>query len=392
MSFHGIITGKTVLRIEGAMPLSFIGEIRKLFAVWDIESMGEFCCEISVKRRDFASVKKRAEKLGFKVSAVKSTGLFCFFERVFKRPGLTLGLALLIMCVYVSSLFVWDINIFGNDKVSDDDIKQGLEKIGLYEGVLKSRIDPGSVRNRYIISDSRISWMSVILYGTTANVEVIESQTPPKTDDEAEICNIVAERDGIIERVDAVRGQSVVEPGQIVSKGELVVSAVIKTRKENELMTGAKGSVFARTQRCFEVRVPMLEYRKKYTENKSVKYSVVLMGSIFTIPSFSRLDGTVYECRSETNSPRIFGKIQLPFDIKKETFSCYEREKLEISPSDARKKAEAKLDLLIESEIGSAPVLNKELSFKVSDGYGVLTCNLECIENIAKSVPVTFSS
>jgi len=392
LSFHGVITGKTVLHIEGAMPLSFVSEIRRSFAVWEIKSKEEFCCEIAVKRRDAAKIKSQAEKKGFKVKAVKNTGLFCFAEKVIKRPGLTLGLAILIMAIYASSLFVWDINVIGNENVSDEDIKNNLRKIGLCEGVLKSRIDPGSIRNRYIISDSRISWMSVILYGTTANVEVIESEIPKVSNDEAEICNIVAERDGIIERVDAVRGQSVVERGQIVSKGELVVSAVIKTRKENELLTGAKGNVFAKTQRCFEVRVPMLEYRKKYTENKSVKYSVVLMGKNFQIPSFSCLDGKVYECRSEINSPRIFGKIQLPFDIKKETYSCYEREKLEISPSDARKKAEAKLDELIESEIGSAPVLNKELSFKVSDGYAVLSCSLVCIENIAKSVPVTFSS
>lgn len=392
MSMYWSITGKSRIRIEGAMPLSFVSEIRRTYAVRDIRSEDEFSCELTVKIRESKAVTEFAKQRGFKVQTLKNSGFYCFVQKALKRPGMVLGAALMAGLIYASSLFVWDVNIIGNNSVTDNDIKKGLRQAGLYEGVLKSKVDPGSVRNRYIISDRRISWMSVILYGTAANVEVIESEIAPPREDKAPMSNIVALRDGIIERVDAVWGQSVVEPGQVVSKGELLVSAVVKTRKENELLTGARASVWARTQRTFQVRVPLVNNKKHYTGNKVNRYTVMVMGKDIELPHLSRLDDTIFDCTYEIITPKVFGSIELPFVIKKEVLRGYGKEKAEISIGQGRKKAEAEMSALIEREIGSAPVVNKEMNFEITDSTVILTCNIECVENIAKKVPVTFSS
>ena len=258
--------------------------------------------------------------------------------------------------------------------------------------MLKISIDVATVRNKCIISDRRISWMSVILYGTCANVEVIESTIPPPREDKAALCNIVALRDGIIERVDALRGQSVVVKGQVVSKGELLVSAVVKTRKENELLTGAKGNVFAKTQRHFEVHVPLYEYKKQYTKEEYSRYSLRVAGHEFSLPQFKKHNsGKPFECEKTVTLPTFFGKIEMPFEIVKRTFREYESVMIKRETDECKKTAETKLSALIEKKTGSAPVVNKVIDFNVYDDKAVLVCDMECIENIASKIPISFS-
>lgn len=387
----GAVSGRTRIRIEGAMPLSLIGEIRKDIPVRNL-SCDRFSCEFTVRMGNEKEVCESAKKRGLAVNVIKRSGLMFHIKRLCRRSGLVIGGIFFIFLIYLSSLFVWDINVTGNSSVSDEEIKKGLSAVGLRQGVLKSSIDIANVRNKYIISDKRISWMTVILYGTTANVEVIESTIPPPREDKAPICNIVASRDGIIERVDALRGQSTVEKGQVVSKGELLVSAVVKTRKENELMTGAKGNVFARTERRFEVHVPVYEYKKQYYEKEHKSYALRIAGHEFMLPELRRNNKSgSSECEKNVFCPILFGKIKLPFEIVNRTFREYESIKTKRDENECKKTAEAKLSALIEKELGSAPVVNKKIRFTVCDDKIILVCDMECIENIAQKVPVTFS-
>ena len=182
------------------------------------------------------------------------------------------------------------------------------------------------------------------------------------------------------------------EKGQVVSKGELLVSAVVKTRKENELLTGAKGNVFARTQRHFEIHVPVFRYEKQYTENEYTDYSFRVAGFEFGLPNFRKKNKSgTFECEKNTVRPIFFGKIELPFEIVKRTFREYESVKLGIEEDECKKTAEAKLVSLVEKKLGSAPVISKKVDFKVNGNIAVLVCDIECIENIAYKVPITFS-
>ena len=387
----GFVTGRTRIKIEGAMPLSFVGEIRKRMAVRNIVSDG-FSCDFTVRMKNEKNVCEGAKKRGLSATVIKNSGLFFHVKRLCARRGLVLGGIIFVLLVYLSSLFVWDIRIVGNSNVSSDEIIKGLSEAGLRKGVMKSSIDVEDVRNRYIISDKRVSWMSVILYGTTANVEVIESTIPPPREDKAPLCNIVACRDGIIERVDALMGQSTVEKGQVVSKGELLVSAVIKTRKENELLTGAKGNVFAKTERHFEVHVPLYEYKKQYSEKEHTKYSLLVAGHEFALPYFEKNKSeALKECEKSVTRPVVFGKIEMPFETVKRKYRCYDVIKTQRKEEECKKIAEAKLSSLVEKSVGSAPVVNKEIDFNVYDEKIVLVCDMECIENIAQKVPITFS-
>ncbi|MGB4026187.1 MAG: sporulation protein YqfD, partial [Bacillota bacterium] len=99
-------------------------------------------------------------------------------------------------------------------------------------------ISVDSLQQSIALAFPEISWVYVKFQGTRAVLEIVEKVRPdiPGPGD------IVAKKDGIVESVLVLSGVPVVQPGQTVKKGDLLIAGMASGG-----IQGARGSVTART-------------------------------------------------------------------------------------------------------------------------------------------------
>ena len=185
----------------------------------DCEGNLHFRCSLITARR----IKRMARERGIEVFVRGTYGVPAFFCRIARRAGLLLGSIVALVLLCLSGRFVWDVEIVGNDRMSDGEIRAILEECGFGVGSYLPGVSVSALENRVLLSTDKLSWISINRDGTVARVQVIERGSsdgmllPPAS---ASPANLVATQDGQIEELRIYRGEVVVTRGQAVKKGE----------------------------------------------------------------------------------------------------------------------------------------------------------------------------
>jgi len=130
-----------------------------------------------------------------------------------------------------------------------------------------------------LIEVPELSWISIEMKGTKAIVRVVETTKAPEIIDRETPCNIVAAKDGIIERIITLEGEPLVNKGDTVRQGQLLVSGIIEhpdtgiTRRVH-----AMAQVMARTWYEGRSHVSFEEVSRVRTGNKVVHKSYEING------------------------------------------------------------------------------------------------------------------
>ncbi len=316
----------------------------------------------------------------------KHRGLPIFVSKYYKRTGLVIGAVAFLSMLYVSSLLVWEIRVEGNEKISDEDICARLASFGFHEGVFKKSVDLDKLHLDYLTSDKRISWIAINFEGTLAHVEVKEAKLPPEKLDKSKISNIVAKRDGIIVRVDALDGGKVVESGEVVTKGQLLICAFMETRKSGFVLRSARGSVYAKTERTFEAKIPKGYYEKEYTGKQFTEKSLIILGKTIPLNPLRNCNYEYFDFEKSIKQVFVTENIKLPMKIQTRTKKEYIPVKKSIPPESAFEKAHKDLEEKIESQLSGAEILSVKYDEQQTEDYYVVKAYIECIEDIAKEV------
>ena len=157
--------------------------------------------------------------------------LSVYISKYSKRWGAFLGLFILLISVYFSSKIVWKINVEGNSKISDDEIVNLLEECGFKLGTYIPSVNFDTLHNQFLMNSDNISWISINLDGNTANVKVKEimkdSISQKKT-----YANVVSKFDGQIQFISVHEGIKTVKIGDVVKKGDILISGVLDSKSE----------------------------------------------------------------------------------------------------------------------------------------------------------------
>ena len=141
------------------------------------------------------------------------------------RLGLVLGSFIGLIIIVMSSFVVWEIEVTGNTNVETARILQALDEHALRVGTFIPTFNVRKAELDFILSFDEISSISINIKGNYAYVDVIERRTPPPFDDTSGIYDVVASEDGVITSVEAIRGSPMFKAGDVVLKGETLISA-----------------------------------------------------------------------------------------------------------------------------------------------------------------------
>ena len=260
------VRGQVWLRVMCPYPERVLNlcSARKL-AFWDLEWEGAetFTCRMS--RGDHRVLSRAAEKLDCTIEIVRREGAPYTLAKLRHRQALAVGIAACGAAVLIGSFFVWDIQIAGNETVPREVILRSLENNGVHRGCFGFALNGEDIRNHVLLEIPELSWVAVNVSGCRANVEVRERRTAPKPLDRKTPCNLVARRDGLVLRVQALGGVPQVLKGMSVTEGQLLISGVEDTGTFGTRFTAGLGSVEGRTWYTLTANVPLTGVEKRYT-------------------------------------------------------------------------------------------------------------------------------
>ncbi len=327
-----------------------------------------------------------ADACCIQVTETKTGGLPSLLTRLFCRPGLWVGSLLAIILLTVSSRFVWDIRVSGNQSLTEREVEATLRDCGFGVGSYLGGFKADRTENRALMANPSLAWISVNMKGTVAYVEVRETASPPKDSDETP-ANLVADIGGQIVRVELIRGNVTVRAGQWVDKGDLLVSGLYDSEQVGIRHTHAEGRVYARTVEEITVTIPLTYVKKTYdTDGDSIlcKKSVIFFENYIKFSKKTFNSDESCDIIKRVSVPFSDLGVDFPISLVTEWYIPYTLTEEKRTYAEAEALAYLELAQRIGSLPGGAEVLSKTITTTLGEDTYILTCTLECIRDIAK--------
>ncbi len=350
----------------------------------------------SVSELEYKKLKKTGELDG--VSMLFRRGLPNFLHRYRRRYGLIVGVLIFVILTKMSTSYVWDITVEGNESVSDSEVISTLEKLGFSVGSHIPDIDFYNICHQFILENESVAWISVNMEGTAARVKLIERSPKGESGNNGTPSNIVANIDGIIVRTETVNGEVCVKAGDPVKEGQLLISGVVEVGQgENTgkfILTRSEGRVFALTNRVLNVEIPLNGVKSEIKERILAKKTLIFFGKSIKLQENSSILDKECDIIKESRRVVLFEKlsggwqIPLPASMVLEYALIKEEKNYTLSESEALSLAEKEMASLYEAVLGSAELVKKTEVSVLQDGVLTLTWEIKCIEDIGRETPI----
>ena len=344
-------------------------------------SGGRIC--ISIPEMDEKRVLSACDAIGLSLAADARSGISYRLRRYGKRVGLLLGGLLAAAVIFLGSRVVWEVQITGNTTLDRKEVLQMLSTCGLTSGTYLPTINTDEIESRMLLSYGEICWISVNIRGTTASVEILETVRGEEI--KTATANLVAARDGRIERIEVYEGQVGVKVGDVVREGDLLVSGVYDKGLLGYRVARARGDVYARTVRTITVEIPLESTEKVYTGREWCEKYVKFFGKRIKVFANNGHRGEECDIIYVDNGVALPDGGMLPVGSETVVYREYQYRRVILEEVEAMERA---FDALAESvktmvtETG-AELLSKTVACELDESSFRIVCTLICIENIA---------
>jgi len=316
------------------------------FPVWDIALIDDHLYFSTTLAR-YKQIRPLARKSMCVPRIVKRVGIPFLIGKIRRRPVFILVSIILLAVLFWLSGSVWAISVKGNVKVSRSDILRVASDNGLAIGARKSYVSIDNLQQAIAIEFPGISWVYIRFQGTLAVIEVVEKVRP----DMPGPGDIVARKDGVVESVLVLSGVPLVQPGQTVKKGDLLIAGV-----PSGGIQGARGNVTAKTWYEVVNEEPLSRLEPVRTGRKKEARVIRVRDTEFLLFPW----GTLFEWYEIEQYPiTAFGKGEVAFavEIFMRVFFEVTWERKEISIEEAVANAQARGKRAIESRLPSSAKL-----------------------------------
>lgn len=275
--FFLFLKGYLLMEVSGYGAERFINLCKlKNIYLWELKPCAnKYLMKISAT--DFHSLEEIIHKTDVKVDILKKYGLPFFFQKKHSRVYNLIFLILAVSLIFISNLFVWKIEFSGNLTVSDEQITDFLKKYNVDIGSLKSSVEYEKIEKELRKEFSIIKWCSVSVKGNTLYIGIEENGLLDlqKTENSTELyySDILANADGVIEEIMVRNGVPLVNIGDTVTKGQILVTGAVPIYNDALEITNyhyydADADILLRTTMVYQEDIPEIYSQKEYTGRK----------------------------------------------------------------------------------------------------------------------------
>jgi len=345
------IIGYVRITIEGYYIERFINicTTNKIL-IWNLKREKGVKLHLNIGIEDFYRAVKVAKKLKCKIKIEKKRGIPFLLNKYRKRKIFLISLLIIIIALYASSNYIWNVEIQIEDNLQLENIEQDVKTSGLEIGIKKDKINTQDIVNKIRLKRDDISWIGISLEGTNAIVKVVKAKEAPEIIDEKDYCNIVAQKGGIITEIIAQNGTVQVKVGDKVEQGQVLIKGTMEGKYTGIRYVHSLGEVKAIVEYNKTEQFPLKEEQNVKTGNKEEKYRIKFNN--FQINFYKTLSKfKIYDTIEDEKKFRIFSNLYLPISLTKITNEELEKISKQYTIEELTEKGTKQLEEQIEKEI-----------------------------------------
>ena len=393
--FFKFLYGYVIIKVYGKGAERFINIcLRRNIDVWNIKPFDDGI-EMCIYIKDFFHIRQVRKKSNVKIKISQRRGIKHLMRLYRKRYLFLIGFALCIIFFAVSAQFIWVVEINGVENSDINGIISTLDSIGIKSGALKAKLPDGMESKAAIINNNNhIAWAWVYIEGAKARVEIYEQIIPPNILDKDTPCDIVAACDGIINHMVVKNGEEVLNDGDAVKTGDVIVSGKVATYKEGYpeeyIYVHSMADIMAYTTHSKNGDYKLYYESRVLTGKNRYMVSLEVFGKMFSLPlgkmNFEEYD--VNETRYEICIP-FFGYTGIAFDAVKYTEVNVNKEPISIETAVEFAKNDLEEKISNELLYGSTLTDEKVEYEKIDNETINVKLEMDFIQNIATSQPIS---
>ena len=236
--------------VDGFNLDAFINTVKKKgINLYEVKKIGQkkmsFCIEYAQNEKFFAINKK----LCYNVKRIGEKGKDYPLFLLIKNVGATIGAILFILIFAFFNDFIFAFEFSGTGSVYKKEVENYLKERGVVKFSRFSDLNLDTLSDEILASSDKLSFAEVKKSGNRLEI-VLASKKPPTSTLTGSAKNLVSSVDGVVEEVKVYRGTALVNKGDQVKSGDLLVDGFV-TVKDITVTTNVIATVSIRTQSVF---------------------------------------------------------------------------------------------------------------------------------------------
>lgn len=283
------LLGYLILVIKGEHPERLINlAYTRGVHLWDLCWIDAGTLTAKVYASSFRTLRHIAKKAGCKLRIRRKRGLPFLLFRLRRRRMLLVGAVVFCLILYCLSSFIWTVEVSGTRRISQQKVKELAAEAGLRPGRIRFQVQRDDVVDHLLRELPEIAYAEVDV-GPRSRIRISEKQLPEPG---VGYCHIVAEKEGVIESVLTLAGQPLVKEGDVVRKGQVLISGEISPAppgqdeqqgeqlppRQEPRFVQARGIVHARVWYRFYGEAALEEIQERLTGRKTLIFRIKVPG------------------------------------------------------------------------------------------------------------------
>ena len=301
-------------------------------------------------------------------------------KRAKRRTALAIFLPVCAIVMLCLSFFVWDIDVSGNESISDAEILKACAECGIDIGTCRFSVNSEKCANQILCKIPELAWFAVNITGSRAHVLVSEETPVPEFFNSDTAKSVVASKSGTILKETIFSGTPLHKKGETVSEGEVLVSPDMALTTGEKYACCANAEIIAETQYELSGICPKNISIKSCTGRTRTRYALLFGRNkikLFGLDVLENSDKSV-----TVRQLSVFGAA-IPVSVEKTVFSPYTLVKATLSDGLCTDVIKTELSRILRRNIGAGEI--ESVSFEVErekDAVSV-TLHAKARENIA---------
>lgn len=344
-------SGYLLVHIKGYSPERFINLCsNNNILIWKLKKISTGY-EFYISVKGFKKLRPIVKKTRTRPFIIKRVGFPFICNRFKKRKFFLIGILLCSIILYGLSLFIWDIGMEGEYTNTKEIILEYLESQGVYNGVLKRKINCQNIEEKIRKEYVDIGWVSAEIRGTRLLIKISESNIIKKKEDKVKPHHIIATKDGIITSIVTRNGTPKVKIGDIVKKGDIIVSGVIEIIRDNtevisKEIVPSDADIRMKTIYNYKESLPLKYIKKDYTLKSKKGYAISIFNrKIILYKPLKKYNK--YDIIVNDNNMKLSENFYLPIIFHVTEYKEYHENDSVYTKEEVTKVVQDKLDLFL---------------------------------------------
>jgi len=225
---------------------------------------------------------------------------------------------LALFFIYYLTSFIWFVEIQGTQRTATREVYAFLKENSVFAGAKKRGLKNRDIEKEMLLHFGELSWVNLTVKGTNAVLTVIETKPAVEIIDKDTPCDIISANDAVITKMAVSAGTPLVSPGDEVKKGDVLVSAEIKSgtpdTQEIYKQVHARAEIKAKVYYEFAVSVPLVYEEPEYTGKTRKALKIAVFDKEINIIK-RKVPYLNYERIVSVNTLKIGENYPLPFSV-----------------------------------------------------------------------------